>query len=146
MSETRTITGHTVVMVKTTDGEVPLHRGDTLPDNLAVGELARLEKVGAFADPPVADLAAQGARPAVLIAPALGGSISAQEALQAAPDVGGPAVATPSPDGRPLLATADVHDAPLVDAAPTPTPVVPPAPPAAPAAGTPRKSSRSPQS
>lgn len=146
MTESRTITGHTVVMVRTKDGDVPLHRGDTLPDNLADGELARLEKVGAFAQPPVADLAAQGAQPVVLISPALGYPIGAQEALQAAPDAIGPTGAAPNPGG-PLLHTSDVAGG---DDAATPDHLVPaatPAPPAAPAAGTVRKNPpRSPQS
>lgn len=67
MSESRIVTGHTVVMVRLAEpegGEAIVQRGQALPDNLAKGEIERLEKVGAFAEPPRASLAGQGARPA----------------------------------------------------------------------------------
>lgn len=69
MSESRIVTGHTVVMVKLAEpegAEAIVRRGESLPDNLAKGEIERLEKVGAFDPPPQADLVGQGAarRPA----------------------------------------------------------------------------------
>lgn len=105
MTETRTITGHTVVMVKTTDGEVPMHRGDALPANLADGELERLEKVGAFADAPVADLRRQGAQRAALIAPALTDALPPQVTLAANEEDGSPSPSVPPALDGPLLFT-----------------------------------------
>lgn len=67
MPEPRTLTGHTVAMVKLAEpagAEAIVRRGETLPDNLATGELERLQKAGAFDEPPTADLAGQGAVPA----------------------------------------------------------------------------------
>lgn len=99
MSEPRTITGHTVVMVKTTDGEVPMHRGDTLPANLPDGELERLTKAGAFDAPPVADLRRQGAQRKNLIAPALTDDLPPTVTLAANEEDG-----TPSPSVPPSIA------------------------------------------
>lgn len=72
MPESKTLTGHTVAMVRLAEpegGEAIVRRGEQLPANLAKGELERLERVGAFAEPPVANLAAQGARPAFAAVP-----------------------------------------------------------------------------
>lgn len=80
MTDTRTVTGHTIVMVRIGDGEVAVRRGEELPEGVTAAEVARLEKAGTFADPPVASLVAQGARPAK--APVA----EAQAALAAVPE------------------------------------------------------------
>lgn len=72
MPESKTVTGHTVAMVKLAKpegAEVAVHRGEKLPDGLADGELARLESNGTFDEPAKADLAGQGARPAFAAVP-----------------------------------------------------------------------------
>lgn len=113
MPESRTLTGHTVAMVKLAEpegGEAIVRRGDTLPENLAAGELARLEKVGAFAEPPKADLRAQGARPAFAEVPEV---VHVDQTLAPRSDVGlslPPQVtlaANPEPDGAVATVTED---------------------------------------
>lgn len=72
MSESKVITGHALAMVKMAEpegGEVPVRRGEALPDGIKDGEIERLTKLGAFDPPPVANLAAQGARPAFAAVP-----------------------------------------------------------------------------
>ena len=57
----RILTGHTITMVRVADGEVAVMRGQALPADVVAAEIERLERLGAFAPAPVADLVAQGA-------------------------------------------------------------------------------------
>lgn len=124
MPESRTVTGHTLAMVKlSAGGEVAVRKGEQLPEGLADGELARLEKVGAFGEPKVADLYAQGARPLDA------GALPPQLTL----------AANPEPEGGPLLAIedAELFSAEEKEAAAQAAADKTPAPPASPAAPAP---------
>lgn len=107
MPESKTVTGHAVVMVKLAEpkgAEAIVRRGESLPEGLADGELARLEKNGTFDEPATGDLAKQGARPAFAAVPQVRQVTT--DALPARGDLAGlslpPQVtlaANPEPDG-----------------------------------------------
>lgn len=130
--ETRTVTGHTAVMVKVADGEVLVRRGQPLPSEVTAAEVRRLEKVGAFDPAPVASRAGQGARPAAAAA----ATLSPEVTLAANPNPDGIAPSEPGPLDVPLVdlpgpadpAGADVEKS---EPPPAPRPASPPPPPPA---------------
>lgn len=123
MPEPKILTGHTVAAVRLAEGgEVYVRRGEALPEGMADGEEARLDRLGGFAAPPEADLGLQGARRAVIAAPEVARH---DPALPGRGDFGAPLLspqvtlaANPDPEGEPSFAQAVADDlsVPLVTA------------------------------